>query len=152
MTFLQKYLVAPALGAAGLFVGYRVYCNRMAGSGEQAAPPAEVGSEELRKLSEQVRELASRLTAVEHKTSSGDWLEMINSRFVALEERMTVQGERIASMEGNYQNIEGSLESILRKLDGLTREKAPAPVPIESLKDRMHPAAAEPMPVAQLVG
>jgi hypothetical protein len=151
MTFLQKYLVAPTLGAAGLFVGYRVYRNRIAESGDRPAPPVEAGSE-LGKLAEQVRELASRLAAVESKASSGEWLEMINSRFIALEERMTVHGERISSMEGNYQNIEGSLESILRKLDGMGREKAQAPVPIESLKDRIHHTASEAVPVAQLVG
>lgn len=152
MTFLQKYLVAPTLGAAGLFVGYRVYRNRIAESGDRPAPPVEAGSEQFGKLAEQVRELASRLAAVEGKASSSEWLDMINSRFIALEERMTVQGERISSMEGNYQNIEGSLESILRKLDGMGREKAQAPVPIESLKDRIHHTASEAVPVAQLVG
>src|SRR5512141_2517170 len=140
MTFLQKYLVTPALGAAGLFVGYRVYRNRFA-EGSPAVPPAETAPDEVRKLSEQLKEITSRLSAVEKKTSNGEWLEMVNSRFMALEERMAVQGERIASIDGNYHSIEGRLESILHKLDVLSKEKPP--IPIESFKEKVHSIPAE---------
>ncbi len=113
MTFLQKYLITPVLGTAGLVIGYAIYQRKM----EMLGVPASEGTaEEIRRLAAKVDLLATRVSAVEGKTSEGEWLEMIGSRFSAMEERLTVQNERIHGIEQNYVRIERDLDAILRAL------------------------------------
>jgi len=141
MTFVQKYLVTPALGAAGLFVGYTVYRRKYLSperAGDPAEPatlaasPGEAANEELRRLAARVEDLSARLAKVELGRTGQDWLELLNERFVSLEERMTVQAERITAIEGSYQNIETSLEAILKSLGGPRPQPAGEPEPVPS--------------------
>src|SRR5262249_21341022 len=109
------------LGAAGLVIGYAIYQHRMEqGSGSDAVEDGSAvkdgSADGFRQLAAKLDALTVRVSAMESRTSGGEWLEMIASRFTAMEERMTVQNERIHSVEQNYGRIERDLDAILRAL------------------------------------
>ena len=119
MTFLQKFVISPAIGAVAAFAGYTVYQRKRLASGAPK-PVGEASSEPaaaMWKLAESVEKLTSRVTALEARRTDSDWLELVGTRFTAMEERLTVQNERIQSVESNYQAIEQNLDAILRALD-----------------------------------
>ena len=76
-----------------------------------------------------MEELSARMASYEERQVGPNWLDMINSRFLALEERMTRESERIAVIEINYRSIESSLDAILKSIDRVhpTTEDQPDP-------------------------
>ena len=119
MTFLQKFVISPAIGAAAAFAGYAVYQRRRLASGapKPVGEPSSEPAAAMWKLAESVEQLTSRVTALEARRTDSDWLEVVGTRFTAMEERLTVQNERIQSVESNYHAIEQNLDAILRALD-----------------------------------
>ncbi len=132
MTFVNKFLITPALGAAGLFAGYTVYRRKFPVRSSSAEPSGSTvanTSDEIRRLAEKVEELSSRVVAVEQKGLSPDWLDMINTRFTALEERVTRETERIGGIETSYRSIESSLDAIMKSIDRVRPQAETEPDP-----------------------
>ena len=124
MTFVQKYLFTPALGAAGLFAGYVAYRRKYpAGPATQKSADTSSGTD-LERLAAAVDQLTTRVAAVEEKGPSQHWLAALDSKFAALENRVTSQTHRLAAVESSYGNIEARLDAILRSLDQRQAEPA----------------------------
>jgi outer membrane murein-binding lipoprotein Lpp len=127
MTFVQKYLFAPALGAAGVFAGYVVYRRKFqtqASVSETLKPAGSGSSADLQQLATVVGQLTARVAAVEEKDIPHDWLESLNAKLASLDHRVTSQNDRIGAIESSYGNIEARLDAILKSLD--RRENEPA--------------------------
>lgn len=124
MTFVQKYLLTPAVGAAGLFAGYVAYRRKFPAA--PAAPkPSDTGSSaDLERLAAAIDQLTTRVAAVEEKGMPQHWLAALDSKFSALENRVTSQSQRISAVESSYGNISARLDAILKSLD--RRQPEPA--------------------------
>ncbi len=129
MTFVQKYLFTPALGAAGVLAGYAVYRRkhpaRQSVAGDAPNPSAGESGAGLHRLAAIVDQLSKRVVAVE-KGVPGEWLETLNARLASLDHRVTEQSDRMGVIESNYANIETRLDAILKSLD--RRDASPAAV------------------------